>query len=159
MKRDTYCDETKGLSGRLLWVGGVMLLIGVVAVVGAAVWPLPTDGVSGGDGRPGRAVPKLDDRGGASAGWYESLTGSRLIRPAQVQAAVKDTGAAERLLRQLKLQSVVEMDGEATAYVRVDQRGVQTVRAGGRLLDFLVESIRPGEVRLSLDGVVVALHY
>lgn len=108
------------------------------------------------------AQPSVPEFQGPVADTHSLLTkvaGSRLIRPAQVQAAVKDTGAAQRLLERLKLQSVVNMNGEPVAYVRVNKNGVQSVRAGGRLLDFLVESVKPGEVKLSLDGVVVTLRY
>jgi hypothetical protein len=88
-----------------------------------------------------------------------TVAGSRLIRPAQVQPAVKDSGAAQKLLARLKLQSVVDMSGEHVAYIRVKDEGVQAIRGGSYVLDFLVESVQPGRVRLSLDGVIVELAY
>jgi hypothetical protein len=87
------------------------------------------------------------------------MAGRRLVRPAQVQAAVKDTGAAARLLAKLNLQGVVDIGGELVAYIQVDKRSVKTVRKGEKVLELTVEEIQPGSVKLSLEGVVVELSH
>lgn len=135
--------------------------LAVVAVIASLVIPVDSqEELAAQHSR--QEVPQIQLSGVPGAGAdYDGLmvkvAGSRLIRPAQVQAAVKDTGAAQRLLERLKLQSVVSMGGQPVAYLRVNKEGVQSVRAGGRVLDFIVESVKPGEVKLSLDGVVVTL--
>jgi hypothetical protein len=76
-----------------------------------------------------------------------------------VQAAVKDTGVAQQLLKKLQLQGVAKMGDRFVAYVSVDKQSVVTVRDGDAVLDFLVESIEPGCVTLSLQGVLVRLQH
>ena len=86
-----------------------------------------------------------------------SLAGRELIRPASMQPALKDDGSAQRLLKLLKLQGVIEFDSELVAYVQVEKEGVRTVRAGDKLLEFVVEKVQPSSVTLSLNGVTIAL--
>jgi hypothetical protein len=90
-------------------------------------------------------------------GLLKRIAGRRLIEPSQGLAAVKDTGAAARLLASLKLQGVVKTGDRLVAYVDVDKQGVSTVGAGDRLLDFVVKDVTPGRVTLTLDGVEVSL--
>ena len=85
------------------------------------------------------------------------MAGRRLVRPPQVQAAVKDTGAAKRLLKQLSLEGVVEAGGEFVAYVRIGKSELKTVRNGDVILELLVDTVEPGRITLSLEGVVVYL--
>jgi hypothetical protein len=85
------------------------------------------------------------------------VAGRTLVRPAQVQAAVKSDGTAEQLLKLLKLQGVIDVGGKPTAYIAVEKQGVKTVRPGDKILDFTVDKIEPGKVVLSLQGVVVTL--
>jgi hypothetical protein len=85
------------------------------------------------------------------------FAGRTLIRPAQVQAAVKTDGTAERLLKQLKLQGVVRIGDTSVAYIQVEKEGVKAVRAGDAVLEFVVESIEPKKVTLSLQGVKFTL--
>ena len=87
------------------------------------------------------------------------MAGVRFIRPTQVQAAVKDSGAAKQLAKKLKLQGVVEMGETLVAYIQVDKQGVKTVRKGDAVLDFIVEGIQSGKVTLSLQGVEVVLQH
>jgi hypothetical protein len=82
-----------------------------------------------------------------------------LIKPSQVQAAVKDDGTAGRLAKQLKLQGIVQIGDELVAYVQVEKAGVKTVRKGQTLLDFLVEDIEAGKIKLSWQGVIVFLEH
>ena len=104
-----------------------------------------------------QSVPQIVETTLDEQGLTQTVAGRRLIRPAQVQAAVKDNGAAQRLLERLKLQSLVKMGGEMVAYVNVKGEGVQSVRTGGQLLDFRVDGIAAGGLKLSLDGVDVLL--
>lgn len=85
------------------------------------------------------------------------VAGACPIRPAQAVAAVKDDGAAARLLKMLKLQGVVQMGDGLVAYIQVEKEGVKTIRQGETILDFVVENVEPGKVTLSLQGVVVVL--
>jgi hypothetical protein len=85
------------------------------------------------------------------------MAGWRLIKPAQVQAAVKNTGLAQTLAKKLKLQGVIQVGSTLTAYIQVEKQGTQTVKQGDKLLDFLVQKIDPGVVTLSLEGVEVTL--
>lgn len=87
------------------------------------------------------------------------LAGRNLIAPAQAQAAVRNTGAAAELLKRMRLQGVVQMNGEPAAYVQVEKEGLKVVRKGDKLLEFSVEAVEPGHVNLSLDGVAVTLTY
>ena len=83
--------------------------------------------------------------------------GRHLIRPAQVQPAVKDSGNAQLLLKRLKLQGVVEIGSDMTAYIQLDKKEVKSVARGEKVLEFDVESIEPGKVTLSLEAVRVYL--
>jgi hypothetical protein len=86
-----------------------------------------------------------------------SVAGRTLIRPAQVQAAVKADGTAERLLKQLKLQGVVRIGETPVAYIQIEKEGVKAVREGDMVLEFVVDRIESNQVVLSLQGVVVTL--
>lgn len=151
---------------RFAWVGVVALAASAVLLVAAAVAPIG-EAAGGNAAAARRRVPEVASPDADVRSLEVKLAGSKLIRPAQVQPAVKDAGAAQKLLERFKLQSVVQMGGEPVAYVRVAQGGgggagaaaVQTVRRGGRLLDFSVEEVEPGRVRLSLEGVLVDLTY
>jgi len=143
---------------RFMMAGTIMLFVTLSLMAVAALVPIKTfaspDRSHVNDTIPRIASPQVD-----IGPLLTRVAGSRLIRPAQVQAAVKDSGAGKMLLARLKLQSVVSLGGEQIAYVRVKDEGTQTVRVGGRLLDFVVESIDPGHVKLSLEGVIVDLRY
>ena len=85
--------------------------------------------------------------------------GVRLIRPSNALAAVKDNGVAKKLLARMKLQGVTELAGTPVAYIGIEKMGTQTVKVGDSVLDFQVQAINPGQVTLSLDGVIVDLKY
>ncbi len=141
--------------------GQAVLGLSLLLVLAAAFWPIQDDAAGSNAldaprpaevGLGSEPMDALD-----SQSLLLKMAGRRLIRPAQIQAAVKDTGAAQRLLSKLKLQGVVQMGGDHVAYIQVADRGVQTVRVGSSVLDFMVEAVESGRVKLSLDGVEVEL--
>ena len=85
------------------------------------------------------------------------MAGRRLFRPAQIQAAVKDTGLARKLLGGLTLCGVTQIGNDRLAYVKTKAGAVKKVKVGEKVLDFVVEQIEPGQLTLSLDGVNVKL--
>jgi hypothetical protein len=135
-------------------VGCAMAITGLVLCVWAAAAPLPTEDPASSQPKQlaplpgvGRDVSPLLARSGAT----------RLVVPSQVQAAVKDTGAAQKLLARVKLQGVVNLGGELVAYVAVEKEGIKTVKKGNTLLSFNVDDVQPGRVVLSLEGVTLEL--
>jgi len=138
--------------------GAVVLGLSLVTVVIAAVIPIGGDHepvnvvAEEGLGRPVVSAPDTD-------GLLREMAGRRLIRPSQALAAVKDSGAASKLLGKLKLQGVVRTADRLIAYVQVDKQGTKTVRTGDKLLDFVVKNVEPGKVTLSLEGVEVSLSH
>lgn len=133
----------------------------MVACLAAASWCLwaAIAPLAGTEAMPTRlaAIQPLPKDAQDIQGLLGRVAGACPIRPAQTVAAVKDDGAAARLLKKLKLQGVVQMGDAMVAYVQVEKEGVQTVRKGQTLLQFMVEDIEPGKVTLSLQGVVVVL--
>jgi len=85
------------------------------------------------------------------------MAGKELVKPPQVHAAVKDSGLAGKLAKRLKLEGVVQADEGYSAYIRVDNKALETVRQGQKVLDFTVARIEPGAVTLSLEGVEVVV--
>ncbi len=155
-------DQRLGPAERLsLWLARgacVLVVAAVVAVLAAALGPINTDSPMSTGG--GKTRPTIAAAGTPSIGPLKAqIARRRLIRPPEVKAAVKDSGAAQRLLDQLKLHGVVRMEREYVAYVEVDKRGVRAVRKGEKLLEFIVESVAPGRVVLSLQGVEVILEH
>lgn len=143
---------------RFMFIGITASVVGVMIVAASVLLPIgDAEGITHVGGR--ERVPQLTPPDPALRTVFVKVAGSRLIRPGQIQAAVKDTGAAQRLLARLKLQSVVQLGGESVAYVQVADGGVTKVRRGEHLLDFVVEEIAPGNIRLLLDGVEVNLTY
>ncbi len=91
-----------------------------------------------------------------------NIAGRALLQPTNAQAAVKDDGAAARLLKRLKLRGVVKMGPQFVAYVqiRADGRKPNTskrVRAGDHLGDLRVEKIEPGKVLLTFESMQAML--
>jgi len=144
-----------------LWLGRgacVLVVTAVVAVLAAALGPINTESPMTSDG--GKARPTMAGGGTPNIEPFKAqIARRRLIRPPEVKAAVKDSGAAQRLLEQLKLHGVVRMEREYVAYVEVTERPVRAVRKGEKLLEFVVESVAPGRVVLSLQGVEVILEH
>ena len=154
----THADirRTMTMSHRLAVAGVVVLGLSLATVVIAAVIPIggdygPVNVVAEeGLGQAGMSAPDLD-------ALLREMAGRRLIRPSQGLAAVKDSGAASKLLSKLKLQGVVRTTDRLVAYVQIDKQGTKTVRTGDKLLDFVVKDIESGKVTLSLEGVEVSL--
>lgn len=143
---------------RFIGVGVAALGLSVALVLAAALVPMQSR--ASGSSMAGReAVPTIPRSDPDLHQLLVKVAGSRLIRPAQVQPAVKDDGAAQELLARLTLQSIVQLGGEPVAYVRIENKGVQTLKEGGRILAFVVEEIKGGRIKLSLDGVMVNLTY
>lgn len=150
--------RTMATCRRLMAAGVIALGVSLVSVAIAAVIPIGGDcepvNVAADEGlsRPAGPPPDLD-------GLLREMAGRRLIRPSQTLAAVRDSGAAAKLLGKLKLQGVVQIADGLVAYVQVDKQGTKTVRAGEKLLDFVVKDIEPSKVTLSLEGVEVSLSH
>lgn len=85
------------------------------------------------------------------------VAGNPLIKPAQVSPAVKDTGAAKRLLKKLRLHGITQVGEQRTAYVQIEGKRVVRLRQGDEILGFVVDRVGPAEVVLRLDGVLVML--
>jgi len=124
-------------------------------VVAAAVAPMvdEQDALSG----DARRIPPLPQPGESIGPLLAKASSTRLIMPAQVQAAIKDNGAAEKMLARLKLQGVVQIGNESIAYVVVEKEGIKTLRKGDQLLSFTVESVSAGRVQLSYEGIQLEL--
>ena len=144
-----------------LWLprgAGVLIVVAVVTVLGSALVEIDADSSVTADGGKTRPILAADAMP-SIASLKAQIARRRLIRPPEVKAAVKDSGAAQRLLEQLKLQGVVRMGQEYVAYVKVAERPVRSVRKGEKLLEFDVENVTPGRVVLSLQGVEVILEH
>ena len=153
-------DEMTLQSGKRLarafLTGGVCVLVLTAAMlVWASATPLKIGSGTQSAGRS-RAIVTISDAPTDIKPLLWKMAGNSLIRPAQVQAAVKDKGAAQTLAKRLKLQGVVQMAGAFTAYVRID-KNTQKVSEGDKILEFVVSKIQPGKVTLNLDGVEVIL--
>ena len=153
---DPSTKAAAAVAGKLTWFGVLGVVACVCAIAVAALVPI---------------APGGDDMGPAARGGFEvrefrcenakelvlRMAGRRLLRPAQVKAAVKDTGTAARLARKLRLQGVVRMGDRLNAYVEIQNQGVRAVGEGDKVLDFVVKRIEPGKITLSLQGVEVVL--
>lgn len=158
MASDSDISSAARLSWRVMHVGLVLVGLAVVLLGAALVMPVTSSADQATPSRARAFVPlgppqsEMDD-----AIKILQARPRALIRPAQVQAAVKDTGAAAQLAKRLKLQGVVALNGEYVAYVDVQEQGVKAVRVGEPLLDFVIKDVTPGKVTLSLEGVEVVL--
>lgn len=158
MADDSSLASLKRLVDRAMAAGLAMLALTGVTVVYAVVCPINASaGVTNVVSR--QPVKPLDGTDRNLTGLLTTMAGRALIKPSQVQAAVKDTGLADRLLKQLKLQGVVQMGPETVAYVHIEKQGTKSVRRGEKLLDFVVKNIETGRVTLSLEGVEVLLEH
>jgi len=155
---DRTLQSAQRLADRFTIVGTVMLLTAAAGLVLSLLVPVKetesTANVAG-----GTELPALPETGKDLKPLLVKMAGVRLIKPPQVQAAVKDTGAAAKLVKKLALQGVVRMGDELVAYISVVKEGVKTVRRGGHVLEFVVEDVAPGKVTLSLQGVQVVLEH
>ena len=145
------------LTGRFISAGVVVFGLGVIALVAAVVVPISGEAASLRERSRQLKSPLSESQDVQPL--LLKMAGVRLIKPSQVQAAVKDSGAAQRLAKKLKLQGVVQMPNGLVAYIKVDNEGVKSVREGGKVLDFVVDRIEPGKVTVSLQAVVVTLEH
>ena len=152
---DHGASDVRRVLRRLTKIAAWFVVLGVLCVAAAAIVPISAMG--GADPLVGRGVRPIPEHTLDLQPLLARVARRELIRPASLQAAVKDDGTAQRLLKALKLQGVIEMDGQLVAYIHVEKQGVQTVRAGEQVLDFVVERIDPGSVTLSLQGVQAKL--
>ncbi len=153
-------NATRGqrASTAVLALAGAVLLSGAAFVAWAALCPIePVVDVPDAGARIAR------DPAAGGSGEIEPLVrevaARDLVRPAQVLAAVKDTGAAQSLLKRLQLEGVCDTGSGAVAYVCVDGKEHLSVRRGDALLSFAVADVESGRVTLSLEGVEVTLGY
>jgi hypothetical protein len=83
-----------------------------------------------------------------------------IIKAAQAQAAVKDSGLAAELAKNLRLQGIANMPAGLTAYIRdTKEKRTLTVREGDKAAEFIVRTVEQDSVILDLDGVEVRLSY
>lgn len=157
MEADVNLVELRRTARRLRLAGLLSALVAVGLLLVAAVAPLPTEleHTAAKSRRSIQPLPTLELNLGPLMAAVASRT---LIRPSQVQAAVKNTGVAAELLKQIKLQGVMTMGDDVVAYIQVKDRGVKPVREHEEIGGLVVDHIDPsGRVQLSLDGVVVQL--
>ena len=156
MRDEWPCRTERRFVGRFFMAAVGCLGLAAVGAVWAALAPVHVAGASAAVTRAKPLCP-LPAVGQDLRPLLMKMAGRRLIRPGQVKAAVKDSGAAERLLKKLKLQGVVQTGADLVAYIRVDKEGTKSVREGQKVLDFVVARIEPGKVTLTLQGVEVVL--
>lgn len=153
-------DATRGKRASLaaLAMAGAALLGGAAFVAWAALCPI--EPVVDLPDATGRIAGGGDGDGtGELEPLVREVAARNLVRPAQVLAAVKDTGAAQAMLKRLQLEGVCDTGSGTVAYVCVDGREHVSVRRGDALLSFAVADVESGRVTLSLEGVEVTLGY
>ncbi len=153
---EAMLQSARRIADRFTKVAIVFAMLSLAVAVGAGILPVGPD-VEVRDTAKRVVFTRANTSQQDVNGLLMRMAGRPLIRPSQVQAAVKDTGAAQRLLKKLKLHGVVQVGSDLVAYVQVDTREVKTVRKGEKLLGFVVKVIEPGRITLSLDGVEVVL--
>ncbi len=147
-----------GLVARMARAALILAGLSAASVAAALFWPMggqrSSVGVTGTEASAS-TMPVRRDLGEV----LEKLSARRtpLICPPQAQAAVKDSGAAAKLAKKLKLQGIVQMGSDFVAYIQTDEGTVHTVHRGDTLLEFAVGDITAASVTLSLEGVEVVL--
>ncbi len=156
MTKQLSASDAKKISEKLRLFGVIVVILSVLLVLAGLMCPIntdtqPTSWQKAGDFEPLSVVgPDLGPL-------FAKMAGRRLIKPSQIKAAVKNTGAAARLLKKLKLQGIVQMGGNSIAYIKVEKKGVKSIRQGDKLLEFVVTKVKSNHVVLELDGVEVEL--
>ncbi len=141
---------------RFMWIGIAVAVVFLAVLLSAPFVPIDSD-VKLSEQRSISGIKPLTRDPQEMGGLLQQISGRHLIRPAQIQAAVKNTGVAAQLVKRLKLLGIARMKDNLVAYIQVDTGRVATVRKGETILDFIVEDIQSGKVALSLDGVNVVL--
>ena len=81
-----------------------------------------------------------------------ALNGRTLIRPPQIEAAIKKTGTAAKLANKFRLHGVASIGGEYVAYLHEPSTGTTPVRVGDSIQVFDISEVTATSVVLSLDG-------
>ncbi len=158
MHREIDLNRGRAMA-KVLFVGGSALLaMSFVLFLAALLWPIRS-ATQEHNATSRLQVALLDAPKQQTDGLFKKMAGRRLMRPSQIQAAVKDDGRAEKLLKALKLQGVVQLGTDYVAYVQIDKQGVRAIRSGETILGFSVENIEPGKVTLLLEGVQIFLSH
>lgn len=157
MRSKRSVSGARVVAERLRYVGIAWALLALGMVAFAWAFPVDANVQNRSSGRRKELEP-LPAVGADVRPLLAKMAGTRLIRAAQVQAAVKDTGAADRLAKRLSLEGIADIAGTHVAYIRVEKKGVQSVKQGDTVLDFVVEKIVSNRVTLSLQGVQVVLN-
>ncbi len=156
MKSRTLEDPTHRWASIIKRTGIYLLVIAVLGLVFAVC--IPTDSRPVVSKPHGGMVDMSEELANPDIkGLRRKISGRQLIRPAQIQAAVRDNGAADKMLKKLTLRGVVQLGKDMVAYVQVGKMGVKSVRRGDKLLELIVKDVEPGMVTLSLKGVNVVL--
>ena len=143
-------------AARFAFCGGVLLTIAVGVLAYALVGPIgSTPGVSSSASRS--PLPPIPQKTRSIESLLIQCGTKELIRATRVQAAVKDTGVAKELAKRLKLEGVIELDGQYVAYIKRDKSPSISLREQDTILDFTVRAVKPGRVVLSIDGIDVVL--
>ncbi len=137
--------------------GSASLIVSLLLLIASIFWPMEAEAVDMTSTPRAVDFNVQADRDRDTDALLEQIIERRLIKPAEIVAAVKDDGKAARLLKAIKLQGVVQMGTGYVAYVQIDKQGVKTVKSGDSLLSFSVEKVEPGKVTLTLEGVRVVL--
>ena len=147
-----------GVARRAAQAAVCLAALSVLAVAAALVWPVAAAYSAAAPARSG-AVSSQPAGVQDLQTVLDCLTARRrpLVSPAQVQAAVKDTGAAAKLAKKLKFQGIIQVDDGYVAYVQTEEEGLRTLRKGDAILDFVVRDVGADKVVLSLEGVEVML--
>jgi hypothetical protein len=158
MLANNHTSKAGRLSEKVRIIGLVCVVLSLAGVALAAFCPLGR-GLAESADTGNSALPPLPRADRPIQPLLVKMAGRRLIRPSQAQAAVKDSGLTGRLAKKLTLQGIVRVGGTLVAYIHVEKQGVKSVRAGDRILDFLVERMESDRVTLSLEGVQVVLKH
>ncbi len=158
MPHETDLRRSRALAKRMMVCGSLLLALSLVMLLVALAYPIEFD-TQGRNTTRRRQVTLLTAPKRQTGLLLKKMAGRRLMRPSQIQAAIKDDGRAERLLKALKLQGVVQMGDDYVAYVQIDKRGVRAIRRGEAILGFSVQNVEPGKVTLSLEGVQAVLSH
>lgn len=144
--------------GRVRLAAMIFAVLSALAVAAAVLVPLPTEGAGGRIQTPQR-VPTVQPPHKPWDSLQSRIAGQvqEMIKPLQGIAAVKDDGAAAKMAQRLKLQGIVNMDGQYVAYVCVDKGSVVALKTGGTVLEFSVLNVEEKTVTLCREGVQVVL--
>ena len=157
MTDESNLHSAARLAGAFMFVGVGLLILAVAGLAWASFAPL-NHGEETTRAVADERVSKMPDTSVELKDLLWKMAGNYLIRPAQVTAAVKDSGAAASLAKKLKLEGIVEMGGELCAYIRINKSSRKVV-VNDTILEFVVAKIEPGKVTLDLDGVRVKLEH